>query len=235
MKNYHGIIEQLHFVDQRQVELQTERISFIVIILNREVQLTCREKNHSLYHNIYIIEQNSSEKKYTMPRRIREKPKHQRKINSIVLILQERTEFCTLLQLCVRIRSDEKISRKLFTQSLKVQASTCCLVSRHSVSVRQNSSSKRQNLVSTRYSQVWTWEERSMNSECGSDQRTSGIETYVWFRRLSRQISWRRMPRETEKHKQKIFHPQQCWFQMKRRQWKRNERRSQRRDTKNKR
>ena len=79
---------------------------------------------------------------------------------------------------------------------------------------------------SAKYSQVWTWEERSMNSECCSVQRTSGIESYVWFRRLWRSVSQRRMPRETEKHKQQIFHSKQCWFQMKRRQWKRNERRS---------
>ena len=42
-----------------------------------------------------------------------------------------------------------------------------------------------------------------MNSECGSDQRTLGIESYVWFRRLWRSVSQRRMPRETEKHKEK--------------------------------
>ena len=114
------------------------------------------------------------------------------------------------------------------------EASTCCLVSRHSVSVRQNSSTKHQNPVSTRYSQVWTWEERGMNSECGSDQRTWWLESYVCFRRLWRFVFQRRMPRETEKHKQKIFHPKQRWFQMKRRQWKRTERRSQRRRTKTK-
>ena len=42
-----------------------------------------------------------------------------------------------------------------------------------------------------------------MKSECGSDQRTSGVESYVWFKRLWRSVSQRRMPRETEKHKQK--------------------------------
>ena len=36
-----------------------------------------------------------------------------------------------------------------------------------------------------------------MNSECGSDQRTSGIESYVRFRRIWRSVSQRRMPRET--------------------------------------
>ena len=57
--------------------------------------------------------------------------------------------------------------------SLKMKASTCCLVSRHSASARQNSSSKPENPRSTRYSQVRTWEERGMNSECCSIQRTS--------------------------------------------------------------
>ena len=53
-----------------------------------------------------------------------------------------------------------------------------------------------------------------------------GIESYVWFRRLQRSVSERRMPRETEKHRQKICQPKQCWFQMQKRQWKWNERRS---------
>ena len=45
----------------------SERISFIVIILNREVQQMCREKNQSLFTRfVYIIERNSSEKKFTM-------------------------------------------------------------------------------------------------------------------------------------------------------------------------
>ena len=48
---------------------------------------------------------------------------------------------------------------------------------------------------------------RSVNSHCGSDQRTSGIESCVWFRRFWRSVSQRRMPRETEKHKQEIFQP----------------------------
>ena len=61
--------------------------------------------------------------------------------------------------------------------------------SRHSVSVRQNSSSNPKTPGSTTYSQVWTWEERSMNSECGSDQRTSRIESYEWFRRVWRSVS----------------------------------------------
>ena len=37
----------------------------------------------------------------------------------------------------------------------------------------------------------------------------------TWFRRLWRFVFQRHMPRETEKHKQKIFHPKQRWFQMK--------------------
>ena len=57
---------------------------------------------------------------------------------------------------------------------LKVKASTLCLVSQHSVIVRQISSSYPGSQGSARYSQVWTWEERSTNSECCSDQWTSG-------------------------------------------------------------
>ena len=72
----------------------------------------------------------------------------------------------------------------------------------------------KKNQGSMRCSQVRTWEEERRNSECGSDQRTSGIESYVWFRGLWRSVSQRRMPRETEKHKQKIFHSKPCWVQM---------------------
>ena len=79
-------------------------------------------------------------------------------------------------------------------------------------------------LGSTRYSQVWTWEERSMNSECGSDQRTSGIESYVWFRRLWRSVSQRHLPRETESMCKRSSHSKHCWFQTQRQQWTRNER-----------
>ena len=67
--------------------------------------------------------------------------------------------------------------------------------------------------------EVWT-----PNAVLFSELR--GIESYVWFRRLWRSVSPRRMPRETGKYKQKIFQPKQCWFQMQRWQWKRNERRS---------
>ena len=43
-----------------------KRISFIVIILNREFNHACQEKHHSLVHKIYIIERNSSGKKYSI-------------------------------------------------------------------------------------------------------------------------------------------------------------------------
>ena len=43
-----------------------KEVSFIVIKTNREFNHTCREKNHSLCHKIYIIERNSSEKKYSI-------------------------------------------------------------------------------------------------------------------------------------------------------------------------
>ena len=179
-----------------------ERISFVVIMQNREVQLTCREKNHFLFTRFILLNETHPKRKYTM-RSGNWRSQNiwgNNKLNCF-WSCRERTEFCTLLQLCARIRSYEKISRKLFTWlSSKVKASTCCLVSRHSVSVTQNSSSKPQNPGSTKYSQVRTWEERSMNSKCCSDRRTSGIDSYVWFGRLRRSVSQRRRPRETEKY-----------------------------------
>ena len=86
---------------------------------------------------------------------------------------------------------------------LKVKASARCLVSRHSVSVRQNSSSNLKKSGKCEKLSTVNREERSKNSEYRSDQRTSGIESYVWFRRFWRSVSQ---------------------FQMQRRQWKRNER-----------
>ena len=69
-----------------------------------------------LINKILIIERNSSGKKYTVREEDLEKSQNiWGKTNSIVLKMQGRTEFCTLLQLYPRIRSYEKISRKLFT------------------------------------------------------------------------------------------------------------------------
>ena len=81
------------------------------------VQLTCQEISHPSFHKIYIIERNSSQKKFTMRREDWRKAKHIMREKQIQLYwyCRERTGFCTLLQLFARIRSDEKISRKLFT------------------------------------------------------------------------------------------------------------------------
>ena len=76
------------------------------------------------YFQDYIVERSSSEKKFSVRVGDWKAKTSEAKTNS-----QGRTEFCTLLQLCARIR-------KLFTRFfLKVKTSTCCLVSRHSVSV----------------------------------------------------------------------------------------------------
>ena len=114
-----------------------------------------------LISKICIFERNSSEKKKNDAGWELEKSQ------------QGRTEFCTLWQLCARLCSDEKISRKLFTWNLwrwkhahvVSSRSTSCLWDK-------NSSSNPKNPGSTRYSQVWTWEENSLNSGCGSAQRT---------------------------------------------------------------
>ena len=58
------------------------------------------------------------------------------------------------------------------------KAKACCLVSRQCVSVGQNSLSNPECPESARYSQVWTWEERSKNSRCCSVQHASGNREY---------------------------------------------------------
>ena len=86
---------------------------------------------------------------------------------------RERTEFCTLLQLCAWIRSDEKISRKLWIQFLWRWKQAHVVSSRGTAYLWDKSSSKPTIHGSTRYSQMRTKEERSTNSERCFVQRTS--------------------------------------------------------------
>ena len=59
-------------------------------------------------------------------------------------------------------------------RSPMVKAKACCLVSPQCVSVGQDSSSNPKSPGSTRYSLVWSWEERSAKSGCCSVQHASG-------------------------------------------------------------
>ena len=59
-----------------------------------------------------------------------------------------------------------------------VKAKTCCLVSRHSVSVGQSSSSNPTSPGNTSYSQMWNGKERSTNSGCYSVEPPSGNPGY---------------------------------------------------------
>ena len=106
---------------------------------DREVKLTCREKNHSFFPWVTSLNETPPIGNIRCRREVGETPKHLRpknKFSYIVIAGKERNS--VLYFSCTRIRSDEKVSRKLFTKfSLKVKASTCCLFSRHSVSVRQ--------------------------------------------------------------------------------------------------
>ena len=69
-----------------------------VIRLNRGFNLRAQRKESFLISKIYIIERNSSEKKYTMRLEDWSKTKtSEANTNSIVLILQGRTEFCTCI------------------------------------------------------------------------------------------------------------------------------------------
>ena len=126
------------------------------------VQLTCQEKSHPSFHKIYIIKRNSSQKKYTMRgERIGEKPKHhERKTNSIVLILQGKDGILYFIQLCARIRSDEKISKTALHLILFKGESkhTLSHLAAQRVCETKFLTSYPQNPGSTRYSQVGTWE-----------------------------------------------------------------------------
>ena len=123
----------------------------------------------------------------------------------------------------VPMRRSQESSSPIF---LKVKACACCLVSRHSVSVGQNSSSNPKSPGSTRYSQVWTWEERSTNSGCCSVRRASRNRE-LHSSEDSGGLSLRDVSLGKPRACAKIsFTPSKSWFQMQKQQWTRNERRS---------
>ena len=139
--------------------------------------------------------------------------KSEAKSNPIVLILQERTEFCTLSQLYARIRSDEKIQKKALHLTF-FEGESKPMLSR--LVAQRNCETKiiQVNLKIQGVEEILKWELENkevwtLNVVLISELR--GIESYVWFRRLWRSVSQRRMPRETETHKQNIFHTKQCW------------------------
>ena len=190
-------------------------LSLVVIILNREVQLTCREKNHSLSHKIYIAERNYAEKKYTMREVGWRKAK----------------------------TSEAKTNLIFFEIAGKGRNSALYYNFAHEF-VPMKDLKKALHLIS-----LWRWRQAHVVSSRGTGYLIRGVRDTltwkpgkkqvwtpsvvlfselrgVWFRRFWRSVSQRRMPRESEKHKQKIFHSKQCWFQMRKRQWKTNERRS---------
>ena len=170
-----------------------------------------------------MIEQKPSEQKYTIRGKDRRKVKTiEAKNNSAVHEIAGKGRNSAR---CARICSYEKFKNAFHLISLKGKASTCCLFSRHSVSVRQNSSSKPKNPDGTRYSEVSIREKRSTNSECYSVE-LRGIESYVWFKKFWRSVSQKRMSQEIEQHKQNIFIPSNVNTSRKRKQWKNDARRS---------
>ena len=154
-----------------------------------------------LISKISYNERNSSEKKCTMQEEDWIKAKtSEAKTNSIVLLCREGRNSVLSYNFAhefVPMKRPQESSSPNFLWRWK-QAR--CLVSRHSVSVRQKILQVTpQNPESTRYSQVWTLEERSMNSECGSDQRTSGNrELRMVQKTLGNREVW------------KNFQPKQC-------------------------
>ena len=159
-----------------------QRTSFIVIILNREFNLRAETRNHPLFHKIYIIERNS-EKKYTIQGSDWRKAKtSEAKSNSIVLTLQGKDG----ILYAITTSSANFVPMKRSQESSSLNSLWRCGTAYLWDKIP---SSNPKSPGTARYSQVWTWEERSTNSECCSDQRTSGIESYVWFRRHWRSVS----------------------------------------------
>ena len=149
-------------------------------------QLACLEKYHSLFPRLTLLNETPPRRSIRCGRRIGEAKTSEAKnqFNYVDIAGKGRTNvlYYNFAHEFVSMTRSQESSSTNFIWRWK-QA--------HVVSSRgtaylwdKNSSSNPQILGSTRYSQVVTWEERSMNSECGSDQRTSGIESYVCFRRL---------------------------------------------------
>ena len=203
-------------------------LSFIVIILIREVQLTCSEKNHFLFTRFILVNETSSEKFYDAGGGLDKSQNIWGKIKFNFLILQERRNsvlYHNFTQELVPMkRSQEQALHLTFFEGESKPMLSRLVAQRIFETTILQVNLKIQGVEETlkwefEKKEVWT-----LNVVLISELR--GIESYVWFRRLWRSVSQRRMPRETEKHKQKIFHPRQCWFQMQRRQRKRDERRS---------
>ena len=113
----------------------------------------------------------------TLPRRTTMRGDNWRKAKTSEaqnLILQQKDVILYIVTtLCKKSFRGEDLEKALHLHSLKVKASTCCHVSRQSVSMWQVLQANLKNTGSTRESQVLTWEERSMDSGCCSVQRAS--------------------------------------------------------------
>ena len=126
----------------------------------------------------------------------------------------ERTEFCTLLQLYARIRSDDKmLARKRFSLNFLWRWKQAHVVSSRGTAYlwdRILQVNLKKNPESTKIlSSVNLGRKKYELRDVVLISELRGIESNVWFRRLWRSVSQRRMARETEKHKQKIIHLKQ--------------------------
>ena len=115
------------------------------------------------------------------------------------------------------------LKKALRLNFFEAEASKCCLASRHSVLVRQITLKiwRVQDTLKWKpvKKKVWT-----PNIVLFREFRESRVTKK--FRRLWRSVSQTRKSRETESMCKRSFISSKCWFQMQRRQWKRNERRS---------
>ena len=103
-------------------------------------------------------------------------------------------------------RETSKVSRAGSQSETKVKARACCFVSRHSVSVGQNSSSNPTSPGSTRCCQEWNREERSLYSGSYSVQRAAGNRELGMVQKVLA-VSQKRKPRETVNMCKRSFIP----------------------------
>ena len=192
------------------------------------VQLTCREKNHSSFHKIYILERTSSEKKYTMWwEDWRKAETSEAKPNSNVFDIEGKGPNSVLYY----NSAQEFVSMKRYQESSSLN-SIWKWKQAHVVSSRGTAYLWDKILQVTlknwwirdtlkcepgkkKYElRMWFWSANFGNRELRMVQKTPEI-CLSWTHASGNLEVWI-----------KIFYPKQCWFQMKRRQWERNARRS---------
>ena len=211
--------------------------SFIVIFLNREFNLRAKRRIIPDFQDFFQKKKKLlQEEFFRCGSRIGEKPKRLRqKQIQLHLILQGKDGILYFITI-VRTNSSR-------WKDLKKNSSPNFLwrwMQAHVVSSRgtaylwdKNSSSKPENPDTLKYGPGKKEEKTSDDVLLNASRVCTQIICAYWRNRESRMVQTileiclsETLASGNREYVQKIFHPKQCWFQMQRHQWKRNERRS---------